>query len=136
MFWSLFRVFTCSSTFWRNMVILEPFEVQNCTDASDVQLRMKIFLRSYFDKRYNYELAFQFHRFEVNQHPIAEVMPVLLKSGQSASREEAVAEMKDCRSTVHSFRQSTVMPEYGLSIFYDRLKPRSNYKLPEYPWTT
>ncbi|KAF2575290.1 hypothetical protein F2Q70_00003723 [Brassica cretica] len=27
-------------------------------------------------------------------------MPVLLKSGQSASREEAVEEMKDCRSTV------------------------------------
>ncbi|KAF3510025.1 hypothetical protein F2Q69_00006778 [Brassica cretica] len=25
-----------SGTFWRNMVILEPFEVQNCTDALDV----------------------------------------------------------------------------------------------------
>ncbi|KAF3515038.1 hypothetical protein F2Q69_00004737 [Brassica cretica] len=36
--------------------------------------------------------------FEANQHPVAEVMPVLLKSGQSASREEAVEEMKDCRS--------------------------------------
>ncbi|KAF3586327.1 hypothetical protein F2Q69_00029528 [Brassica cretica] len=34
MFWSLFRVVTGSGTFWRNMVILEPFEVQNCTDAS------------------------------------------------------------------------------------------------------
>ena len=26
-FWSLFRVVTGSDTFWRNMVILEPFEV-------------------------------------------------------------------------------------------------------------
>ncbi|KAF3531647.1 hypothetical protein DY000_02042095 [Brassica cretica] len=48
---------------------------------------------------------------EVNQHPVAEVMPVLLKSGQSALRDEAVEEMKDCRSTV--------MPEFGPSIFYD-----------------
>ncbi|KAF3486295.1 hypothetical protein F2Q69_00052973 [Brassica cretica] len=43
-----------------------------------------------FDTRYIFELAFQFHRFEVNQHPIAKVMLVLLKSGTSASREEAV----------------------------------------------
>ncbi|KAF3541773.1 hypothetical protein F2Q69_00024056 [Brassica cretica] len=43
----------------------------------------------------SFELAFQCLRFEVNQHPIAEVIPVLLKSGQSASREEAVEEMKD-----------------------------------------
>ncbi|KAF2535146.1 hypothetical protein F2Q70_00004515 [Brassica cretica] len=35
---------------------------------------------------------------------IAEVIPILLKSGQSASREEAVEEMKDCRSTVHPCR--------------------------------
>ncbi|KAF3541267.1 hypothetical protein F2Q69_00023578 [Brassica cretica] len=35
-------------------------------------------------------LAFQCHRFEVNQHHVAEVMPVLLKSGQSAPGEEAV----------------------------------------------
>ncbi|KAG5393275.1 hypothetical protein IGI04_023238 [Brassica rapa subsp. trilocularis] len=35
-------------------------------------------------------LAFQRHQFEVNQHPIAEVMPVLLESCQYASREEAV----------------------------------------------
>ncbi|KAF2533405.1 hypothetical protein F2Q70_00030510 [Brassica cretica] len=60
-------------------------------------------------------------------------MPVLLNSGQSALREEAVKEMKDCRSTVHPCHRSTVMPEYGLSIFYERLKPRSNHKLPEYP---
>ncbi|KAF2618978.1 hypothetical protein F2Q68_00039857 [Brassica cretica] len=49
--------------------------------------------------------------FEVNQHPVAEVMPVLLKSGQSASREEAVEEMKDCHSTLQHWCRSTVMPE-------------------------
>ncbi|KAF3597353.1 hypothetical protein DY000_02021533 [Brassica cretica] len=48
-----------------------------------------------------FELAFQCRRFEVNQHHVAEVMPVLLKSGQSASREEAAEEMKDCRPTVN-----------------------------------
>ncbi|KAF2564298.1 hypothetical protein F2Q70_00017621 [Brassica cretica] len=36
--------------------------------------------------------------FEVNQHPVTDVMPVLLKRGQSASREEAVEEMKDYQS--------------------------------------
>ncbi|KAF3570948.1 hypothetical protein F2Q69_00058699 [Brassica cretica] len=35
------------------------------------------------------------------ENPEAEVMPVSLKSGQSASREEAVEEMKDCRPTVN-----------------------------------
>ncbi|KAF3486294.1 hypothetical protein F2Q69_00052972 [Brassica cretica] len=101
---------TGSGMLWRNMVILEPFE--------------------------SYELDFQCHQFEGNQHPISEVMLVLLKSGQSVSREEAVEEMKDCRSTVHPCCRSTVMPEYGLSIFYDRLTPRSNQKIPKYPWTT
>ena len=95
-----------------------------------------IILSPYVKKRYRFELAFQCHLFEVNQHPVAEVMPVLLKSGQSASQEEAVEEMKDCRSTVHLCRRSTAIPEYGLSIFYDRLKPRSNHKLLEYPCTT
>ncbi|KAF3585612.1 hypothetical protein F2Q69_00028546 [Brassica cretica] len=89
-----------------------------------------------FSKRSIFELSFQCHRFEVNQHPVPEVMPILLKSGQSASREEAVEEMKDCRSMKQHWCRSTVMPEYGLSIFYDRLKPRSNHKLPECPWTT
>ncbi|KAF2582062.1 hypothetical protein F2Q68_00004696 [Brassica cretica] len=65
-------------------------------------------------------LDFQCLWFEVNQHPVADVMPVLLKSGQSASREEAVEEMKDCRSMKQQWCRSTVMPEYGLSIFYDR----------------
>ena len=49
-----------------------------------------------FDTRYSFGLAFQFHWFEVNQLSVADVIPVLLKSGQSASREEAVEEMKDC----------------------------------------
>ncbi|KAF2561995.1 hypothetical protein F2Q70_00016881 [Brassica cretica] len=48
--------------------------------------------------RYIIELAFQCRRFEVNRHPVAEAMPILLKNGQSASREEAVEELKDCRS--------------------------------------
>ncbi|KAF3523127.1 hypothetical protein F2Q69_00047778 [Brassica cretica] len=74
----------------------------------------------YSETRYNFELDFQCHRFEVNQHHVADVMPVLLKSGQSASREEAVEEMKDCRSMLQHWCQSKVMPEYGLGIFYDR----------------
>ncbi|KAF2618488.1 hypothetical protein F2Q68_00039570 [Brassica cretica] len=57
----------------------------------------------------SFELAFQCHRSEVNQHPVAEVMPVLLKSSQSASREEAVEEMKDCRSTVYPCHRSTAL---------------------------
>ncbi|KAF3510165.1 hypothetical protein F2Q69_00006100 [Brassica cretica] len=77
-------------------------------------------LISYFYTRYSFELAFQCHRFEVNQYPVAEVMPSLLKSGQSASREKAVEEMKDCRSMKQHWCRSTVMPEFGLRIFYDR----------------
>ncbi|KAF2577642.1 hypothetical protein F2Q68_00004644 [Brassica cretica] len=38
------------------------------------------------------------HGAVIPDHPVAEVMHVLLKSGQSALREEAVEEMKDCRS--------------------------------------
>ena len=88
------------------------------------------------NRRYIFQLAFQCHRFEVNQHPVAEVISVLLKSGQSDSRDEAIEEMKDCRSMVHPWCRSTVMPERGPSIFQNRLKPKSNHKLPEYPWTT
>ncbi|KAF2561404.1 hypothetical protein F2Q70_00016391 [Brassica cretica] len=44
------------------MVILEPFET--------------------------FELAFQCHRFEVNQHPVEDVIPGLLKRSQSAFTEE------------------------------------------------
>ncbi|KAF3533898.1 hypothetical protein DY000_02040943 [Brassica cretica] len=79
-----------------------------------------VILSSSFNTRYSFELAFQCHRFEVNQHPVSDVMLVLLKSGQSASQEKAVEEMKDCRSTTQHWCRSTVMPEYGLSIFYDR----------------
>ncbi|KAF3576160.1 hypothetical protein DY000_02031206 [Brassica cretica] len=56
-------------------------------------------------------------------------MLVSLKSGQSASLEKAVEEMKDCQSTLQHCYLSTVMPEYRLRIFYDRLKPRSTYIL-------
>ncbi|CAF1905017.1 unnamed protein product [Brassica napus] len=63
-------------------------------------------------------------------------MPVLLNSGQSASQEEAVEEIKDCRSITQHWCRSTVMPERGSSIFQDRFKPRSHTKLPKYPWTT
>ena len=89
-----------------------------------------------YNRRQIFELDFQFHRFEVNQHHVVEVIPILLKSGQSASRDKAVEEMKDCRSMVHPWCRSTLMPEYGPSIFYDRLKPRGNTKLPKYPLTT
>ncbi|KAF2593434.1 hypothetical protein F2Q70_00043340 [Brassica cretica] len=80
----------------------------------------RVFNVSFFMSVLLVELAFQCHRFEVNQHHVADVMPVLLKSGQSVSREEAVEEMKDCRSMLQHWCRSTVMPEYGLSIFYDR----------------
>ncbi|KAF3524569.1 hypothetical protein F2Q69_00047865 [Brassica cretica] len=73
-----------------------------------------------FDTRYRFELAFQCDRIEVNHHPVAEVIPVLLKSGQSVSQEKTVEEIKDCRSMTQHWCRSTVMPEYGLSIFYDR----------------
>ncbi|KAF3532985.1 hypothetical protein DY000_02038635 [Brassica cretica] len=63
-----------------------------------------------FYTRYSFELDFQRHRFEINQHPVANVMPVLLKSGQSASREEVVEEMKDSRSILHHWCRSTVIP--------------------------
>ncbi|KAF3501344.1 hypothetical protein F2Q69_00041037 [Brassica cretica] len=75
---------------------------------------------SSFDTGYIFEFDFQCHRFDVNQRSVADVMPVLLKNGQSASREEAVEEMKDCRSMLQHWCRSTVMSEYGLSIFYDR----------------
>ncbi|KAF2530315.1 hypothetical protein F2Q70_00029277 [Brassica cretica] len=60
---------------------------------------------------YIFELAFKCHRCEVNQHPVAEIMFVLLKSGQSVSREEAVEEMKGNRSMVKLWHRSTVFPE-------------------------
>ena len=71
-----------------------------------------------------------------NLSSVSEIMSVLLKSGQSTSQKEAVEKMKDCRSIRQHWCRSTVMPEYGLSVIYDRLKPRSHTKLPKYPWTT
>ncbi|KAF2574803.1 hypothetical protein F2Q70_00004043 [Brassica cretica] len=55
-------------------------------------------------------------------------MHVLLYSGQYALREEAVEEIKDCRSITQHWCRSTVTPEHWLSIFQDRLKPRSHTK--------
>ncbi|KAF2598582.1 hypothetical protein F2Q68_00010707 [Brassica cretica] len=49
-------------------------------------------LSSSFEKRYSSELAFQCCRSEVNQHPIAEVMPILLKSGQVCLARESCRE--------------------------------------------
>ncbi|WZZ15710.1 hypothetical protein YC2023_108799 [Brassica napus] len=45
-----------------------------------------------------FELAFQCHRSQVNPHPVVEVMPVLLKSGQSASLEELSCREKKATS--------------------------------------
>ncbi|KAF3541764.1 hypothetical protein F2Q69_00023191 [Brassica cretica] len=44
------------------------------------------------------------------------VMPVLLKSGQSASREEAVEEMKDCRSTSTERREELLQSPPGTPL--------------------
>ena len=93
-------------------------------------------LSPYFDTIYSFELSFHCHWSEVNYHVVAEVMPVLLESGQSASREEAVENINECRSMQQCVYRSTGMTECGPTIFEDRLKPRSNPKLPEYPWTT
>jgi len=95
-----------------------------------------VILSSSFDTRYRFVLAFQYRWFKVNQHPVSEVIPVLLKSGQSASREEAVEKRNICRSMQNSWHRSIWMPERGASIFQDHLKPKSHTKLPKYPWTT
>ncbi|KAF3493667.1 hypothetical protein DY000_02052827 [Brassica cretica] len=60
---------------------------------------------------------------DLSTNPIAEVIPVLPKSGQSASREEDVEEIKNCRSMVHPCHRSTnpiaevipVLPKSGQS---------------------
>ncbi|KAF2587504.1 hypothetical protein F2Q70_00035716 [Brassica cretica] len=103
-----------------------------CGSCVMTELGSSVFRSSYSDLSVT-GLDFQCHKFEVNQHPSAEVIHVLLKSGQSASREEAVEEMKDYRSMLKHWCRSTWMPECGPNIFYDRLKPRSNHKLPECP---
>ena len=130
MFWSLFRVFTGSGTFRRNMVILESF---GAFGGAELHRRVRclamdgdlptVRLSPYFDTRYSFELDFQCHRSQVNQHPVAEVMPVLLKSGQSASREEAAEKRKPRRSMQHSAHRSMEIPDCGPCIFYDCVKP-------------
>ncbi|KAF2538764.1 hypothetical protein F2Q68_00020430 [Brassica cretica] len=71
---------------------------------------------------------------EVNQHPVAEVMPILLKSGQSASREEAAEKRKPRRSMQHSARRSMEFPDRWFfddilvyNTFFD--KPAAQLKL-------
>ncbi|KAG5384690.1 hypothetical protein IGI04_036160 [Brassica rapa subsp. trilocularis] len=123
MFWNLFRVCTGSETFRRNMAILESFEAFG---GAELHIRVRclaidgdlltIRLSPYFDTRYSFALDFQCHRSQVNQHPVAEVMPILLKSGQSASREEAAQKRKSRRSMQHSPRRSMEIPDSGPSI--------------------
>ncbi|KAF3531186.1 hypothetical protein DY000_02040263 [Brassica cretica] len=60
-------------------------------------------------------------------------MPVLLKSGQSASREEAAEEMRDCRSMVHPCHRSTVMPERGPSIISRTTEVQKPHKVTKIP---
>ncbi|KAG5400092.1 hypothetical protein IGI04_014699 [Brassica rapa subsp. trilocularis] len=105
MFWSLFRVFTGSGTFRRNMVILESFGVFG---GEELHRRVRC-------------LAMDGDLPAVNQHLVAEVMPVLLKSGQSASREEAAEKRKPRRSMQHSAHRSMEIPDRGPCIFYDCL---------------
>ncbi|KAF3511198.1 hypothetical protein F2Q69_00002530 [Brassica cretica] len=73
------------------------------------------------------------HRFEINPHPVAEVMSVLLKSGTSSSQEETVEDMKECQSTTKPFCQSSEIQKDWTSIFKDRFMPRSHNNLPECP---
>ena len=83
----------------------------------------KVRLSPYFDKRYIWDLVFQWHCFEVNPTVRSEVILIVLKSGQSASPEEAVEEMKERRSTVHPWCRSTVIPEVGRAYFVTNLGP-------------
>ncbi|KAF3502221.1 hypothetical protein F2Q69_00043504 [Brassica cretica] len=102
-------------TFYKGVVSQAVEEMKDCRSMLQHWCRATV-----MPEYESVELDFQCHRFEVNPHPAAEVMPVLLKTRLSASREEAVEEMKDCRSMLQHWCRSTVMPEYGLSKFYDR----------------
>ncbi|KAF3564160.1 hypothetical protein DY000_02013953 [Brassica cretica] len=94
------------------MVILESF---GAFEGAELHRRVRclpmdgdlptVILSSYLDTRYSFVLAFQCHRSQVNQHPVAEVIPVLLKRCQSASREEAAENRKPRRSIQHSARR-------------------------------
>ena len=84
-FCSLFNMFSGLGTFRRKVVILgflEPFE---CRTAHTYQ--MFRYGWRHFQDGQNFELAFQCHRLEVNPTVRSEVMPILLKSGQSVQRE-------------------------------------------------
>ncbi|KAG5414866.1 hypothetical protein IGI04_002433, partial [Brassica rapa subsp. trilocularis] len=79
----------------------------------------------------SFELDFQCHRSQVNQHSVADVMPVVLKNCQSASREEAAEKRKPRRSMKHSARRSMEIPDHGPCIFYDcRREGRNSYQSP------
>ena len=109
------------------MVILESF---GAFGSAELHRRIRslamdgnlptVRLSPYVDTRYSRELAFQCHRSQVIQHLVAEVMPVLLKSGQSASREKAAEKRKPRRSMQHSARRSMEIPDRGPCIFYDQ----------------
>ncbi|KAF3602525.1 hypothetical protein F2Q69_00036399 [Brassica cretica] len=88
-------------------------------DHGTFVFNIKVMLRYVLEKYGDFGVL-ECHRFEVNHHPLSDVMPVLLKSGQYASQEEAVEKMKDCRSMTQHWCRLTVMLEYGMSIFYDR----------------
>lgn len=59
-------------------------------------------MRSCLDKRYSFELVFQFHRVEFNYDHLSKFMVILLKSGLSDQCEEAVKNqlVSNCRSTL------------------------------------
>ncbi|KAG5410898.1 hypothetical protein IGI04_007217 [Brassica rapa subsp. trilocularis] len=71
-------------------------------------------IRSFYT-RYRFELYFQCHQFEC---------------GMSTSREEAIEEMKECRSMTDPLCRSTVIPEDRTSLFHDRIKPIRHHKSP------
>lgn len=52
---------------------------------------------SYFDTRLGFELAFQCHMFEIHLTVRYNVMLILLKSGITASRDDDVEDVKECR---------------------------------------
>ena len=60
----------------------------------------------------------------------SKVMSVLLKSALSNSREEAVENVMECRSTLIPWCLSKLMPEDDLSLFQDRHGPKSHHILP------
>ena len=89
-------------------------------------------LSPYLDTRYIFELDFQFRRFEVNQHHVTNVMHVVLKSGQSASREEVVEEMHECRSMKQHFHRSSDARTWAKHISrpIEAQKPHKVTKIP------